>query len=100
MSMMMPPPGPPGGLAALPPGPPGGMPQAAPADPVAQLTVATMALQNQAQQGQQMQAQAETAASGTLQALAQLMATQASPEAVGAQSSPGPLAPPQGPMGQ
>lgn len=71
-----------------------------PQDPVAQLSIATMALQAQSQQAQAQQQQADTAATGALQALAQLLATQASPEAVGAQSSPGPMVPNAGPVGQ
>jgi hypothetical protein len=70
--------GPPPGMGAPPMGPPGlGGPPPAPADPVSQLSSAASGL---------MQA-GQTA----MMALAQLLGQSASPEAIGAQTSPGPL---------
>jgi hypothetical protein len=74
--LMGPPPG--AGLAQLPPGPPG-MGTPPPPNPIEQLSQAADGL---TQAGQ-----------GAMMILAQLLGQQASPEAVAAQTSPGPMLP-------
>lgn len=87
-SMMMggppglPPGGPPPGLGA----PPMGAPPLGGGDPVSALSAAVAGLQ------QQNQAQ-QSAATGALQMLGQLLAGQPNDQAMAAQSSPGPMAP-------
>lgn len=86
MSTPMPMSGPPPGLAQLPPGPPGmGAPPMG-GDPVTQLSTMVGGLQQQ-------QAQNDAAATGALMVLGQLLSQQASPQAIDAQSSPGPMVP-------
>lgn len=83
--------GPPPGLAQLPPQPPGmGAPPIGGGDPVSQLSTMVGGLQQQ-------QAQNDAAAQGALMVLGQLLSQQASPQAVDAQSSPGPMVPNAGP---
>jgi hypothetical protein len=75
--------GPPPGLAQLPPMAPGAGLPPAPTDPVSQLSQQVMGLQ-------QLQQSQDAAATGASMMLAQLLANEASPEAVAAQSSPSP----------
>jgi hypothetical protein len=76
--LMGPPPGP--SLAQLPPGPPGMGAPPPPADPISQLSSAAQGL--------------TAAGEGAMMILAQLLGQQASPEAMAAQTSPGPALPP------
>jgi hypothetical protein len=59
---------------------------AAPVDPVQQLSTVASGLEQDV-------AAKQAAASGAMMALAQMLAQQASPEAVAAQTSPGPMLP-------
>lgn len=70
-----------------------GAPPMAGGDPVSQLAA-------QVGQLQQQQAGTDAAAQGALMVLGQLLSQQASPQAVDAQSSPGPMVPNAGAMGQ
>lgn len=82
---------PPAGLAQLPPGPPGmGAPPMG-GDPVTALSTMVGGLQQQQQQ-------TDAAATGALMVLGQLLSQQASPQAIDAQSSPGPMVPNTGPV--
>lgn len=79
--------GPPPGLAQLPPGPPGmGAPPMGGGDPVSTLTAAVGQMDAQKQQQ-------DAVATTMLMALASALQDQASPQAVAAQASPGPMLP-------